>query len=165
MELNKMRQNSILVLMSMLFILIAMPIIAQTQEVVYKDTIGNSQTATFDVAVTPDIDSIQITLYTGGEIDLDTLGVKFKYSSNIRYLKRDQTLEYVTAKNATYSRVLTINLDSAVVNYPDTVVVTIPKRAFAGVYNYITFYIKSASSGNDTADPGQKVVAIITKYD
>lgn len=158
-----MTRNSILI--SMLFLMLAYPIIAQTtQEVAYKDTIGNSQTATFDVAVTPDVDSVQVTLYTKGEIDLDTLGVKFKYKTSIRYLKREQELEYVTSKNATYSRVLTINLDSAVVNYPDTVVVTIPGRAFAGVYNYITFYIKSASSGNDTTDPGQKVVAIVTKY-
>lgn len=160
-----MRRNSILVLMSMLFLVIALPIMPQTQEVAYKDTIGNSQTATFDVAVTPDLDSVQITLYTKGEIDLDTLGVKFKYSSSIRYLKRDQTLEYVTAKNATYSRVLTINLDSAVVNYPDSVVVTIPGSAFAGKYNYVTFYIVSGSGGNDTTDPQQKVVAIVTKYD
>lgn len=159
-----MKPNSILVLISMLLLMIALPIMPQTQEVAYKDTIGNSQTATFDVAVTPGLDSLKIALYSKGEIDLDTLGVKFKYSSNIRHLKRDQTLEYVTAKNATYSRVLTINLDSAAVNYPDTVVVTIPGSAFAGVYNYITFYIKSASSGNDTTDPGQKVVAIVTKY-
>lgn len=156
--------KSILGFIVILFALIALPIMPQTQEVAYKDTIGNSQTATFDVAVTPDLDSVKIALYSKGEIDLDTLGVKFKYSSTIRYLKRDQTLEYTTAKNTTYSRVLTINLDSAAVNYPDSVVVTIPGSAFAGKYNYITYYIKSGSSGNDTTDPQQKVVAIVTKY-
>lgn len=136
--------------------------IAQTQEEVFCDTVGNSQIKTFDISHVQDADSIKISLYCVGEIDLDTLGIKFVQKKEVRYKGEKTNVEISTAKNATYSKILTVDLNAGVSSYT-AVVVTIPKSAYAG-YNYIRAYLRSASSGNDATDTGQKAVVSVFKY-
>jgi hypothetical protein len=149
---------------AILFLALSILLFSQTtQEFAFKDSVGNSQIKKFRVDVTHDLDSVNLSLYSQGEIDLDTLGVKFGVNGEFKYKEYRQKFEYLSGKNTTYSKVLTVNLDSAVVNYPDTPVVSIPLTAFRN-YNFIEFYLVAASSGNDPTDPQQKAVAIITKF-
>lgn len=136
--------------------------IAQTQEEVFCDTVGNSQVKTFDISHIQDADSIKISLYCVGEIDLDTLGIKFVQKKEVRYKGAKTNVEIATTKNATYSKALSVDLNAGVSSYT-AVVVTIPKSAYAG-YNYIRAYLRSASSGNDATDTGQKAVVSVFKY-
>lgn len=135
---------------------------AQQEYVYFADTVSNSQLKTVYIGNLGDADSIKLALYCSGEIDLDTLGIKFKQTKEMTYLGTSTTITYTTTKDATYSQALTVNLDSAKTSYT-AVVVTIPKSAWAG-YNYIVAYLVAASSGNDATDVGQKAVLYGMKY-
>lgn len=138
------------------------PVKAQQEFVYFADTVSNSQTKTVDIGNLGNADSIKISLYCVGEIDLDTLGIKLKRVKEVTYKGSKTTITTTTTKNATYSKVLTVNLADGVESYT-AVVVTIPKSAWAG-YNIIQAYLKSASSGNDATDTGQKAVLSAFKY-
>jgi hypothetical protein len=138
------------------------PVQAQQEFVYLADTVSNSVTKTVYIGNLQDADSIKISLYCSGEIDLDTLGIKFKRIKEVTYLGTKTTVTTTTAKDATYSTVLTVNLADGVTSYT-AVVVTIPKSAWAG-YNIIEAYLISASSGNDETDTGQKAILSAFKY-
>jgi hypothetical protein len=138
------------------------PVKAQSEYVYFADTVSNSQTKSFDIGNLGDADSIKISLYCSGDIDLETLGIQLKRVKEVNYKGSKITITTLVAKSATYSKVLTVNLADGVESYT-AVVVTIPKSAWAG-YNIIHAYLISASSGNDATDTGQKAVVSAFKY-
>jgi len=156
-----MKKLSIVVLTFLL--MIVMQSFAQTKTVEFADTVGNSQSKTFTVDVEPTLDSLKVSLFALGEIDVDSLDVKFGITTpRFEYQSYRQEVVYLGSTNTTYSKTLTINLAAAASSYT-TAVTTIPKSALAG-YNQIQFTVISAASGNDPTDSGQKLVVIVDKY-
>jgi len=150
-------------LAALLLFVLSCPVWAQSESIVLADTIADSQTKSFSVSVTPALDSVKLSLFCEGQIDLDSLDVKFGKSATFKYKGiRGPVMVYTSVTNVTYSKVLTVDLDTAVTSY--TVgVTTIPKSVLAG-YDTVYFTVIAAASGNDATDPKQKVIAIITKY-
>jgi hypothetical protein len=132
-----------------------------TQFEAFNDTIGNfssTHTNTFYIPVNTDMDSIRISGFYKGEIDLDSLIVKFIKRVSYTPL-RGYTPQYevdTSASSGTYGKTLTVNLDSAAKGY-DSCLITIPLHAYFDS-DYIMVTIKPATSGNDKADTGQRAV-------
>lgn len=135
-----------------LFLMIAMQSFAQTKTVEFAGTVGNSETKSVDIQVSETVDSLKISLFASGEIDVDSLDVKLGVTTpRFEYQGYRQELTYWGSTNTTYSKTLTINLDSAATSY--TVgVTTIPKSALAG-YNLVRLTVTAAATGNDATDP------------
>lgn len=129
---------------------------AQAFEAVLTDTVGNSMTKEVIVDVGSVSDSVVISLFAEGEIDLDSLDVKLGNNYFGRYKGYRTEFTHYASSNTTYSKVLTVNLDSANTSYTANVV-AIPKSALIG-YNKIKLTLIAASSGNDATDPKQKAV-------
>lgn len=146
-----------------LFLMIAMQLFGQTKTVVLADSIGNSKSDSVTVEVDPTVDSLKVHLFALGEVDLDSLDVKFGVTTpRFEYQAYRQQATYLGSSDTTYSKTLTVNLDSAGTSYT-TEVTTIPKSAFAG-YTQVQLKITSASSGNTATDPKQKYVLIVEKW-
>lgn len=148
---------AIIVMVSM-----TMQVKAQAFEAVYADTTGNSKTKVVEVEFENNLDSIVVSLFAEGEIDLDSLDVKLGTNYFARYKGYRTAFSHYASTNTTYSQTLTVNLDSAVTSY-SAKVTTIPKSALIG-YNKLKLSVISASSGNDATDPRQKLVLFVHKF-
>lgn len=135
---------------------------AQTEEVVFTDSVSNSQTKTVEIDLESGLDSVVVAIFSYGEIDVDSLDVKLGLSTFVKYKNYRQPLVYYAATNTTYSKTLTINLADGATSYLPKVT-TVPKSAITG-YNKLKIAVTAASSGNDTTDAKQKLVIIIYKY-
>jgi hypothetical protein len=157
-----------------LFTITAEPVKAQTYPTdftstkfeAFNDTIGNyssTHTNVFYIPVNTDMDSIRISAFYKGEIDLDSLIINFiKRVSYSRLPGYPAQYEIDTsASSGTYGKTLTVNLDSANKGY-DSLLITIPLHAYFDA-DYIMVTIKPATSGNDKADTGQRAVFIANR--
>ncbi|MDD4291988.1 MAG: hypothetical protein PHX51_07135 [Clostridia bacterium] len=135
---------------------------AQTQEIAFIGTVANSASKVVTVDVTPTIDSIAVNLYSYGEIDLDSLDVKLGLVTSAKLSNNRVNIEYWAA-STTYSKTLTVNLDSVTASYLVRKTV-IPKSALTG-YQKVKLTVIAAASGNDATDPKQKLLVIIDKYE
>lgn len=146
-----------------LFLMIALQSFAQTKTVEFADTVSNSKSKSVEITVDGTVDSVKVSLFASGEIDIDSLDVKLGViTPRFEYQGYRQELTYWGSTNTTYSKTLTINLDSAATSY--TVgSTTIPKSALAG-YNLMKLTATAASAGNDATDPKQKLLIIVEKY-
>lgn len=131
-------------------------------EIVLCDSIGNALTRTIDVPIEPQNDSLRIGLYGHGEIDLDSLDVKFGFIHQTKYKRNTVQIDYFTTSNTTYSKTLAIDLNSSTESFTGRVV-GIPKTAMYG-YNVLRITITAAASGNVPTGSKQKVAVIITKF-
>jgi hypothetical protein len=138
-----------------------------TQQVIFNDTVGNyssTHTNAFTLDVDTWLDSVKISIWSKGEIDIDSLITKF--IKNVSYVVKPgypaQSIPDTSASSGVYGVTLTINLDSAATQY-DSAVVTIPNTAFNTV-DKILFIVKPATSGNDKTDTGQRLVVIANKF-
>jgi hypothetical protein len=167
-----MKKLFILITAALLLTVIIQPVQAQvidysTQQVIFNDTVGNyssTHTNAFTLDVDTYLDSVKISIWSKGEIDIDSLITKF--IKNVSYVAKPgyaaQTIADTSASSGVYGVTLTINLDSAATQY-DSAVVTIPNTAFNTV-DKILFIIEPATSGNDKADTGQRLVVIANKF-
>lgn len=150
-------------LITILFLLSSILTSAQTSEVFLADTLGNSKSLSTTIKVPAEIDSLTISLYSVGEIDIDSLDIKFGVIEAIKMGTGKTTyLNYFASSSSTYSKTLTVNLNDGVESYLSNVV-TIPMSALKG-YNVIKVTLIGASSGNDGKDVSQKAVLRKTTY-
>lgn len=146
----------------LIFALLTIAVVGQTQKTLIADTMGNSQSriAVYDI---PDgVDSVRVGLFATGEIDLDSLDVKFGVINKLKYRGSVVSANYAASSSATYSKALTVDNADGVETYSYNIV-TIPASAWAG-YNYIKFTLIAASSGNDGSDTKQKALLVLTAY-
>lgn len=134
---------------------------AQTRTVIFADTLGNSQTKVGLLEVTPDLDSVVVSLYCYGAMDADSLDIKFGYSETVKYKNNTNKIDYFASSSATYSKTLTVSLTNVQESYTANVT-TIPASALKG-YNIIKASLIAASSGNSGASK-QKAVLVATYY-
>lgn len=151
-----------LLLALLISLTLTMHLKAQVQEVAFADTIGNSDTVQFVVPVTNGLDSLKIGLFAEGEIDIDTLDVKFELNESYLFNTYRNNINHTSASSAEYGKALTIDLDSAGTSYTP-VVTTIPKSAFAG-YTSVVVSVTAGASGCNAADPKQRLILFVTKY-
>jgi hypothetical protein len=135
---------------------------AHTQEIVLIDTVGNSESKIIAVPIGDNLDSIAVSFYAHGLINLDSLDVKLGFSSSLTYATNPNTINFLSATDTTYSKVLTTANDTAVASFVSKVT-TIPNTALTG-YNYIQFTFVAGSTGNSGLTPAEKLVVVIDKY-
>lgn len=139
-------------------------IVAQnTAQVLLADSISNSQTeyALLKLKKYVPFDSIGISIYVKGEIDLDSLDVKgaaklpnFDYQGSV--------VSGLQVYEAIEGATLTINEAAAAENYIQNAI-TVTKAEVKG-YNELKVSVIAAASGNDATDTGQKYVVTYTVY-
>ena len=139
-------------------------IVAQnTAQVLLADSISNSQTeyAILNLKKYAPFDSVGISIYVKGEIDLDSLDVKgaaklpnFDYQGSV--------VSGLQVYEAIEGATLTINEAAAAENYIQNAI-TVTKAEAKG-YNELKVSIIAAASGNDATDTGQKYVITYTVY-
>ena len=151
-----------IMMLSLFFSFYSPPVKSQTQVAVLSDTMRNSQKTTCVIGGLADVDSVTLSIYASGEIDIDSLCIQFYEQMQVSYLDGEAIITKLGTKSTTYSKALTTNLADGVTEYTGKIV-TIPKSAWQG-YNRISAYIIAASSGNDTGDTGQKAVLIVNYY-
>lgn len=145
-------------LVSMLLAFVGFTQKAEAQKwVVFSDSISNSQVETYDLDLHKygELDSIVISYFAKGEIDIDSLAISGYLNLSIR----GSTLQ---DEDAMTGQTLTTNLDSAVTTHT-AVLRTLTGGALRG-YDTIRFKVYAAASGNDKTDPGQRYAVIARLY-
>jgi len=142
-----------------------------TQEVVYHDSLANSQTLAItysvinkDKFVVNDLDSVVLSYYAYGAINFDSVNVAFGITQDChlpRITHQDSTLSYYQAITSSLSKTVAVSLTNAQESYTAKAI-AIPKSSLGG-YNQLKFTFYGHSTGN-TPSATQKLIAIVDKY-
>ena len=154
-----------------LFTVLALNLFAQEQVVVYADTIANSASDSTDFKLDryrengAVIDSLVISYFASGEIDLDTIDVYMGFEGSVTYPATGGTLTQIAKSfetTAVSSAALTTNLaESATEIVQD--VVTLSAENVEG-YNYVRIKIGAGAAGCDATDTNQKVAIYVQVF-
>ena len=148
------------------FLLSASFLQAQKTYVLTADSVSNSQTKTgnnyyINLEKFAPYDSISLSIYASGEIDLDSLDVQGGvFVANYDY--KGSTQSNFSVYEALTGATLTINNADGVATYVQNVL-TITKAAATG-YNRLKVSVVSAAAGNDKTDTGQKFIVFYTVF-
>ncbi|MCP4650302.1 MAG: hypothetical protein GY853_09535 [PVC group bacterium] len=148
-------------LIFVMFFVLLTSFIAQERRVIFADTCGNSQSKVFylDLRGTYAVDSVVISAYNVGEIDLDTLSITAGPNVYAMYKgSRTQIRDYEDLTSV----VLTTDLADGVSEYLQDVI-TLKGVTLKG-YDIYKFTLISAATGNDETDAEQKTAWIARVY-
>lgn len=136
---------------------------AQETLILAIDSVGNSQSKVtyLDLDKIGTFDSIALSVYAMGEIDLDSLDVQGGlYVKQAVY--KGANVTGINLYEAIEGATLTINNADGTATYVQGIA-TITKAEAKG-YNRLKVTVISASSGNDKADTNQKYILVATVY-
>ena len=142
---------------------------AQEQYFVWGDTLGNydgtPKYVNFQVPSGKPIDSIVVSLYSRGEIDIDTVrwqGGIVPVAPNANASKVVKISDDAARFEAIGAKALNVDLADGATAYSDTVAII--KEYNVAAFNAFRFYVVAGSAGNDKTDTNQGFGLYISVY-